>query len=293
VQVDALPRLAVLLLRGNPCLRTRADRACLLALLRAAAAPSGPLRCLDAPITVDERLAALAARAPGAARAPEAARAEAALALAAPPGAPAARVRALDLSALSLAALPPLAAYAGLRRLSLRANALAALPAGAFPAGLEALDARCNRLAALPPALAALAPLAALRELGLEGNPFQGVADEGSCVDAPALRRAVLRALAGARLAGKDGAGAAWGLRFLDDCEVSFGEVEAAWDATPGEKARFRFHEAVRRAQADQVRRAAPRRAPRAPRACHGAGPDGRCAGAGVSRRVEGGRWRR
>ena len=207
--LDALPALQAVALRGNPALAARDARPRLLALLRGVRDPARPLRVVDREITLDERLAAIAA-ATGTTEPDAVARLCTAFALlhVVPAGAPAyGAVGVLDLRALALATLD-VAPFRALHTLLLRGNHFARISLDACPAtsphspagdppsqhpqgpeeeeslglwglgactALTALDLRDNRLASLDAVAGAVARLARLQAVGVAGNAFRGL----------------------------------------------------------------------------------------------------------------------
>jgi Leucine-rich repeat (LRR) protein len=177
--LDALPRLVALMLRNNPCMRTRAERMRLMQAMTRLGHVSCSLRYIDTAITMAERVQAWAQ---ASSRSPvelEMLKQKALLNLSTPPETPLSSLVELDLSSRSLRALHGelLAPLVRLRRLMLQDNALTSLAAAQLDrlTSLQALDLRRNALTDSDGVLRMAISLSNLQELGVGGNPWRAV----------------------------------------------------------------------------------------------------------------------
>jgi len=263
---DALPNLVALMLRNNPCMRTRAERMRLMQTMTSLRSVSCTLRYLDSEITMHERVQAWAQ---ASARSPtqlEELKQQALLILCAPPGLIPEHVLELDLSARSLAVLEGrlLQRFVSLRRLLLQDNKLTSLAAtqlGKLTA-LQVLDLRRNALSDGDHLVRTVISLSNLQELGLTGNalrctstdslPTPAAAAAGNAVvgaaDDDDLKRILL-----ARLACKYQQDARYSLRFLDDCQIAIKDIVRASAIGVGAGSKLAFELTVARQMQDCV----------------------------------------
>ena len=222
---DALPRLVALMVRNNPCMRTRAERMRLMQAMTSLGHVSCSLRYLDTAISLAERVQAWAQ---ASARSPaqlETLKQQALINLCTPPGLPSTRLEELDLSARGLRALQGalLAPLHALRRLLLADNALSSLAAAQLErlTTLEVLDLRRNALTDAGDLRRVVLALSSLQELGIGGNPWRltpparhapapGSAAGGDASSWPAAAADAAASAQGAGARGADGNAAAY-----------------------------------------------------------------------------------
>jgi Leucine-rich repeat (LRR) protein len=196
-QIDAIPSLQVIALRGNPCLssdsekRQKANRLALLGSMQRVRSVDCSLRVLDTEITVNERVEAWQAGGLSAAEA-ETLRAQIALYVRTPTGAlqQPASVLTLDLSGLDLLFVP-LVSFTRLERLCLRGNRLQKVSGLGLEActSLVSLDLRDNKLTSCNDIAVVCSSLKSLRALACcAGNIALGDNDAD-------IRRAVISSL--------------------------------------------------------------------------------------------------
>ena len=253
--LDALPRLVALMLRNNPCMRTRAERMRLMQAMTSLGDVSCSLRYIDTAITMAERVQAWAQ---ASARSPvqlEMLKQKALLNLSTPPETALSSLVELDLSSRSLRALHGelLTPLVRLRRLMLQDNNLTSLVAAQLYrlTSLQALDLRRNALTDADDVLQMAISLSNLQELGVGGNPwrplsqisipepFTGQADEeggsegdegeasarggSSAARGPDMHRLLLAALSG-----RYSQDPHYPLRFIDDEQIAIPHIVRA-----------------------------------------------------------------
>ena len=177
VLFDALPRLVALMLRNNPCMRTRAERMRLMQSMHSLRTVSCTLRYLDSEITMDERVQAWAQATACSPDKLELLKQQALLVLLSPPGVPSGHVEELDLSSRGLRAVEGslLSPFVSLRRLMLQDNSLRSLAGAQLEqlTSLQVLDLRRNALSDLTHLIRTVEALSNLQQLGVAGNVWQ------------------------------------------------------------------------------------------------------------------------
>ena len=238
--VDALPSLVALMLRGNPCMRTKAERFRLLQCIKSIRNVTCALRYLDAEISMDERVLAWAQTSARSLAELETLKQEALLVLCAPVGMAARDVTELDLSARRLRKLhdPLLTPYIALCRLFLQDNALSSLQSSGLDqlTTLVVLDLRRNQLTDPQEASRLVSVLSKLQELGLAGNRFgepvrsreEQVPEDGGSDQETYLDDSEMRVLLLENVAPRYRTDAHYPLRFIDDHEIAISDIVTA-----------------------------------------------------------------
>ena len=170
--LDGFARLECVALRNNPCMRTPAERARLIGLMRSLHKARCSLRVLDTEISIKERVAAWA-QLGGSAEATERLRFEAVMYQRLPPDVAPDKIESLDLTDAGMRAVD-VAAYANLTCLLLNGNALTTLVGFGLESlvRLKVLDLRNNQLSNLVEVAKLVSNLARLATLGVAGNPW-------------------------------------------------------------------------------------------------------------------------
>jgi Leucine-rich repeat (LRR) protein len=256
---DEMPKLVALMLRNNPCMRTKVERMRLMQTMTSLRGVSCSLRYIDSEICMDERVQAWAQASARTHSELELLKQQALLVLCSPPGVPAEHVLELDLSTRRLRALlgSVMAPFTSLRRLLLHDNAIDSLENSALEklTSLQVLDLRRNQLSDADHLLQIVLALSNLQELGLQGNSLRprssSVADERNDAAEQAqtgfggltsnlfdVQRMLVSTLAPCYERDPH-----YPLRFVDDNEIAIEDIVAACelDATVGAKLAFQL----------------------------------------------------
>jgi len=270
VLFDALPRLVALMLRNNPCMRTRAERMRLMQSMQSLRTVSCTLRYLDSEITIDERVQAWAQATTCSPDKLELLKQQALLVLMSPPGVPLGHVEELDLSARGLRAVQGslLSPYVSLRRLMLQDNAICSLAGANLEqlTSLQVLDLRRNALWDATCLLRTVDALSNLQQLGLAGNVWQcptaaefqptlapAPDDDHGRNNSPKADELEVRGMVLQKLASRYQEDATYPLRFLDDWQIPIQHIVDACGLDSAASSKLTFGLTVARQMQDCV----------------------------------------
>ena len=244
--LDGLPSLQFVALRGNPNMKTPADRLRLIGLIQkmrnCEQQQAGGLLFIDSEISLDERIQAwMQAEIPR--QDVERMRCKAVLAVCSPSNANPRDLIELDLNGRNLQVLvaDEFTKYQNLLRLHLQRNGLSDIACICKLTSLQLLDLRDNQIQKISQIIEVVAVLTNLVELGADENSYMSQSEncDAYCV----YRRKLIQDLLPFGLST-----VGYPLRFLDDRSISVAEIIAVWHANDAEKQRFAFEEGVHRA---------------------------------------------